>query len=361
MSEKRSTLNISDFVKAVEEIRGRVEKSGLQFSQSVNDLINTLLAIELSDYLESKLKAKKEELIAKLGGNQQKQQTLDLGLPLVLNEKTIELLKNTDLDTLIKLKLLLSPSTSGDALAVIALLSSLGKSQNSSGSSGITIGELLKIVEKAYEKTPYKELIELYSKLIESNPHVVELRKEIEELKKKVESSDPITFIKSLRELANELGLTQKSGIEYEIEKMKLDLEKWKLEQEMKLRRLELLHKLKRAERLEVLKERENLMKYIIAPLVRMAVSKLGKVEGKKLEEVMKLPTTKVKCPRCGNEFIVKANPDGNFPDVVTCPYCGLKLRKKTQTQSQTQVQQQQMKGGEHGEGGGQGEERKEE
>jgi len=333
MSEKKSTgLKLEDFIKQVNELRGKLETSGFKFTQNVNDLMNQLLALELQEVIEAKLEEMKNKYKAKTFSHNEP----GLVLP-ILNDKVIEALKNADLDTLIKLKLLTSPTPiSGDSLLLLTLIPLLtGGGKGSNGSSNVNLESLLKVVEKAYERTPYQDLINLYKEILQNHPTIQQLQHEINELKQRIEMSDPVKFVQTVKALSQELGLSSgKSPVEVELEKMKLDLEKWKLEQEMRLKEIELMEKLKRRDKLETMKMREQIFKYLLAPLIKTFMPKVMKLlpkgKGPELEQLMKLPIKEINCPKCGNKFIIKAMPDGKFPDEVICPYCGLKLVKKS-------------------------------
>ena len=333
MSERKSTtLNLKDFVKVVNEVKSKLEEKGVNFSENVNNLLNQLLTLELQDLIEAKI----EELKAKYRSriNNVNNLSSETAVPIIpINEKIIELIKNADLDTLIKLKLLFSPvSPSGDSLALLMLLPFLTSNKGGDGGN-VSIKDLLAIVEKAYEKTPYQELLKVYEKVLENHPAIQQLRQEVQELKQKVASSDPLTFVQSIKQIAKELGLSERPNYDVELEKMKLELEKWKLEQEMRFKEIELMEKLKRRDKLEAMKMREQILKYLVAPFIKMLMPKLMKLgagKGPSLEQLMKLPVKEITCPRCGNKFIIKALPDGKFPNEVKCPYCGLKLVKKS-------------------------------
>jgi len=339
MSTSKS-LKIEDFMKIVQEVRKNIDQSK-QLPSSVNELLNQLLQLELQDLLEAKIEQLKKKYQSSSSSSEQR---VDIGPLIASDSKSIEALKNLDLDTLIKLKILTSPgSVDSNALLLLTLLSMTSRQNQSQQNQqqGFTLGDLIKLVEKAYEKTPTKEILELYEKIAEKNPTVALLQKELEEIKKKVESSDPVQIIQTIKTIANELGLTNPSSLSYELEKLKLDLEKWKLEQDIKLKKMLWKYRLKKMEEEKEDRKVERLFKYILAPIVKTVVPKVmkfvGKSSGKKLTELTNLPTTKVKCPKCGNEFVVKALPSGVFPDVVTCPFCGLKLVKKLREEQKTQ------------------------
>jgi hypothetical protein len=148
---------------------------------------------------------------------------------------------------------------------------------------------------------------------------------------------DPISYLERIKEVAPTLGFVpagQAGNVNMELEKMKLENERWKIEETWK-----------REERLAELtlkkqgdKDKMKLVKDIVGtalkraePAIKSAVqaasNKLGTM-GKKGAESQVTPTQTL-CPEClkqGKQVLIDVS---GMPDSVTCPECGTTLAKQ--------------------------------
>ncbi len=333
MSRRDTSLKLEDVMRTI-----TLTPSEDAFLRELKDFERELIRQEYIDMLRTKLQVMKAELESKL---RQMQPASQPALPPI----DPEILKKLDHESLMKLRLLMAPASSQDAAALLLAYLLTQQPRQSDGTS--TTAELLKAIAQQNAEM-MKTLVQMLTQMqqtqradvvskltetllkyaLEENPRLIELRKEIEELKKDVKSQDPIAFIDTVNKLAERLGLTKSNNIE--IEKMRLDLEKWKAEQEMKFKRIKLAHKLKMSGEMRKERVRAYLIKYLLAPVLRPIMSKATErmltSSSVPLEQIERAPSAEVACPKCNQKFIVKADVSGRFPDVVTCPFCGMRF-----------------------------------
>lgn len=259
-----------------------------------------------------------------------------VGLSLALaNPKVVETLKNMSDEELMKLMLILSvASSSGNSQNILPLILPMMFSkekqntpaipQSQSGNQ-ITLEGLALLIKSIAEvmsnKNPqenpspvqmFKEVAETLKTITELSGGNKELEKRIEQIENKI--IPPDQWIEFIRKNAELLGLKPSSS-DSEVEKLRIELEKWKTEKELEMRKW-LLEQEQDAKRIE------TIMKLFEGPIGKV-VDRVSTVAVSKLQSNPNVPQEVVTCPKCGGTFKV---PVGTTEAI--CPYCGEILRR---------------------------------
>lgn len=149
---------------------------------------------------------------------------------------------------------------------------------------------------------------------------------------------DPIAYLQKIKEVAPSLGMvpaSQSGKPNIELEKMKLDQEKWKIErdwdmmkwqQEMKLKQQSDRDKMKMIEKIAVPAIKK------IGPVLDAAVN-----AGKQKISTMGVPrgslpakqaATAFLCPKCAEKGVQTIIDVGDMPDIAVCPTCKTEFPK---------------------------------
>jgi len=282
-----------------------------------------------------------EQLRRAVGGDQQQQQQQQaalapLSLVLAANPKVVETLRSMSDEDLVKLAMLLAVAQSGAQGAAVSLPLMLallkpqqgGSTGNPSGHSQqgqqVTlegIAALIKAVadvvssrqQPQQPQSPtslLKDVAEAMRIIAEASGNR-ELEKRIEQLERRIVTPDE--WFKFIRENAELLGL-RPGSVDKEIERMRLELEKWKAEKDMELRKW------------LVEQERDARTAEMIARLFEGPLGRVvDRVSSAAVQRLAANPTPmeEVVCPSCGGRFSV---PHG--ASVAVCPHCGQALRR---------------------------------
>jgi predicted RNA-binding Zn-ribbon protein involved in translation (DUF1610 family) len=165
-----------------------------------------------------------------------------------------------------------------------------------------------------------KEVAEALSVLHQVTMPSKELHEKIEKLERQIMRPDE--WIKFIREQADLLGL-KPGQVDKEVEKLRLELEKWRTEKELELAKW-------RAEQEADARKAEMVVQMLTQSPIASVVDKLTSAATQRLQQPQQgsLPNPRlteelVVCPSCGHQFTV---PKGSLAAI--CPKCGTLLRR---------------------------------
>jgi DNA-directed RNA polymerase subunit RPC12/RpoP len=293
--------------------------------------LEELEMIRLERLLEEE-RRRLEELKGALKPKNDGNPTVGLSLALA-NPKVVETLKNMSDEELMKLMLILSvASSSGNSQNILPLILPMMLSkekqntptipQSQSGNQ-ITLEGLAALIKSIAEvmsnKNPQENPSQMFKEVAETIKTITELSGGNKELEKRIDQIEnkiipPDQWIEFIRKNAELLGLKPGSS-DSEVEKLRIELEKWKTEKELEMRKW-LFEQQQDAKRID------TIMRLFEGPIGKV-VDKVSTVAVSKLQSNPNAPQEIVTCPNCGGTFKV---PVGTTE--VICPYCGEILRR---------------------------------